>query len=61
MLNRYRKIEPELMRRLMNDNRIENIINSGIQTKGLELFENRTTIGSLSANDQFSSDEMERF
>ncbi|CAB4421314.1 unnamed protein product [Rhizophagus irregularis] len=34
-----RQIEPEIMRRIMNDNRIENIINSDIQTKGLELLE----------------------
>jgi hypothetical protein len=59
--NSNRQIEPELMRRLMNDNWIETIISSGIQTKGLELLENRPTVGSLSENDQFSSDEMERF
>ena len=59
--NSNRQIEPELMRRLMNDNRIETIIGTGIQTKGLELLENRPTVGSLSENDQFSSDEMERF
>jgi len=45
----------------MNDKRIEDIISSGIQTKGLELLENRPTTGSLSATDQFSSDELERF
>jgi hypothetical protein len=45
----------------MNDNRIENIISSDIQTKGLELLEDRPTTGSLSAADQFSSDELERF
>ena len=49
------------MRRLMNDNRIEAIINSDVQTKGLELLENRPTVGSLSESDQFASDEMERF
>lgn len=56
-----RQIEPEIMRRIMNDNRIENIISSDIQTKGLELLEDRPTTGSLSAADQFSSDELERF
>ena len=48
------------MRRLMNDIRIRNII-SGDHTKGLELLENRPTVGSLSENDQFDSDEMARF
>ena len=57
----HRQIEPEIMRRIMNDNRIEDIISSGIQTKGLELLEDRPTTGSLSATDQFSSDELERF
>ncbi|GET58964.1 hypothetical protein GLOIN_2v1786477 [Rhizophagus irregularis DAOM 181602=DAOM 197198] len=59
--NSNRKIEPELMRRLMNDNRIRDIITSSVQMKGLELLENHPTVGSLSENDQFASDEMERF
>ena len=49
------------MRRLMNDNRIRDIITSSAQMKGLELLENHPTVGSLSENDQFASDEMERF
>jgi hypothetical protein len=50
------------MRRLMNDNRIKHIIDSsGVQVKGLDLLKSRPTVGSLSANDQFSSDEMELF
>jgi hypothetical protein len=49
------------MRRLTNDNRIGSIISSGVETKGLELLESRPTVGSLSATDQFSSDEIERF
>ncbi|GET55364.1 hypothetical protein GLOIN_2v1786477 [Rhizophagus irregularis DAOM 181602=DAOM 197198] len=61
LLNSNRKIEPELMRRLMNDNRIRDIITSSAQMKGLELLENHSTVGSLSENDQFASDEMERF
>ncbi|GET66371.1 hypothetical protein GLOIN_2v1883106 [Rhizophagus irregularis DAOM 181602=DAOM 197198] len=56
-----RQIEPEIMRRIMNDNRIGDIISSDIQTKGLELLEDRPTTGSISAADQFSSDELERF
>ncbi|GET62089.1 hypothetical protein RIR_jg12383.t2 [Rhizophagus irregularis DAOM 181602=DAOM 197198] len=59
--NSNRKIEPELMRRLMNDNRIRDIITSSAQMKGLELLKNHPTVGSLSENDQFASDEMERF
>lgn len=58
----HRQIEPELMRRLMNDNRIREISSSDcIQTKGLDLLDNRTTVGSLSEVDEYSSDEMERF
>ena len=49
------------MRRLTNDIRIRNIINKTSQMKGLELLGNRSTVGSLSANDEFFSDEMERF
>jgi hypothetical protein len=45
----------------MNDSRIEDIISSGAETKGLELLANRSTVGSLSATDQFSSEELERF
>jgi hypothetical protein len=46
----------------MNDIRIRNIIDSGEQTnKGLDLLENRPTVGSLSESDQFASEEMERF
>ncbi|GBC19806.2 hypothetical protein GLOIN_2v1786147 [Rhizophagus irregularis DAOM 181602=DAOM 197198] len=56
-----RQIEPEIMRRIMNDNRIGDIISSDIQTKGLELLEDRPTTSSISAADQFSSDELERF
>jgi len=49
------------MRQIMNDNRIGDIISSDIQMKGLELLEDRPTTGSISAADQFSSDELERF
>ena len=48
------------MRRLMNDNRIREISDL-YQTKGLNLLDNRTTVGSLSEVDEYSSDEMERF
>jgi len=59
--NSHRKIESELMRRLMFDSRINNIINSGVVTKGLDLLNNRPSVGSLSVADEFSSDEMHRF
>ena len=46
----------------MNDNRIRDISSSAnFQTKGLELLDNRSTVDSLSEDDEFSSDEMERF
>ncbi len=45
----------------MFDIQIEDIKSSGVETKGFELFENRPTVGSLSATDRFSSDEMRRF
>ncbi|GET53790.1 hypothetical protein GLOIN_2v1775288 [Rhizophagus irregularis DAOM 181602=DAOM 197198] len=59
--NSRRKIEPEIMRRLMFDNQISNIINSGVKSKGLDLISNRPSVGSLSEADQFSADEMRRF
>lgn len=49
------------MRRMMFDSQIDSIISSGVETKGLELLENRPSIGSLSTTDQFSSDETYRF
>ncbi len=45
----------------MFDIQIENIKSSGIETKRLELLENRPTIGSLSVTNRFSSNEMRRF
>jgi hypothetical protein len=59
--NSNRQIKPEIMRQLTIDNRISNMISSGIPTKGLELLNNRPTVGSLSEIDQFSSGEMNRF
>ncbi|GET63382.1 hypothetical protein GLOIN_2v1786147 [Rhizophagus irregularis DAOM 181602=DAOM 197198] len=59
--NSRRKIEPEIMRRLMFDNQISNIINFGVESKGLDLISNRPSVGSLSEADQFSADEMRRF
>ncbi|POG71051.1 hypothetical protein GLOIN_2v1775288 [Rhizophagus irregularis DAOM 181602=DAOM 197198] len=59
--NSNRKIESELMRRLMFDKQIENIISSGIEVKGLELLNSQRTIGSLSVTDKFLSDGIHRF
>lgn len=44
----------------MYDNQIESI-SSGVEMKGRDLLDNRHFIGSLSAADEFSSDEMSRF
>src|SRR5947207_683286 len=60
MLILFRQIEPEIMRRLMNDNRIREI-SSSVDIRGLNLLDSRTTVGSLSENDEYSYDEMERF
>lgn len=49
------------MRRLMFDNQIDSIVSSGVETKGLELLDNRPSVGSLSTTDRFSSDEIFRF
>src|SRR6202008_971287 len=48
------------MHRLMLDNKISEVVNSGMQTKGLELLKNRESVGSLSET-EFSSDDMHRF
>src|SRR5436190_17881044 len=48
------------MRRLMNDNRIREI-SSSVDIRGLNLLDSRTTVGSLSENNKYSYDEMERF
>src|SRR5436853_6437730 len=60
--NSNRKIEPELMRRLIFDSQVESIISSsGVEMKGLELLGRWPSIGSLLVTDEFSSDEMHRF
>ena len=48
------------MRRMMFDAQIM-AKSSEINPKGIELLENRPNVGSLSATDEFSSDEMYRF
>ena len=44
----------------MNDNRIREI-SSSVDIRGLNLLDSRATVGSLSENDEYSYDEMERF
>ena len=45
----------------MYDNRINEIINSEISTKGLELLDAQPSVGSLSETDEFDHEEMKRF
>jgi hypothetical protein len=59
--NSHRKIEPEIMRRMMTDSYINGIVNSIENIKGLELLNKRASVGSLAEADEFSSDEMKRF
>ncbi len=56
--NNNRKIELELMRWLIFDSQIDSIINSGVETKGFDLLDNRLSVESLLITDQFSSDEI---
>src|SRR2546429_6099199 len=59
--NSYRQIEPELMRQLMAELHINDIISSGSEVKGLELLNKRFSVGSLSDTDEFSTEKMHRF
>ena len=59
--NSNRKIKSKLICRLIFDSQIDSIISSGIETKGLDLLENRPSVGSLSITNQFLSDEIYRF
>jgi hypothetical protein len=43
----------------MNDNRIDDIISSEVETKGLDLLNTRTLVGSLSEADEFTSAEIQ--
>ncbi|RHZ87212.1 hypothetical protein Glove_39g6 [Diversispora epigaea] len=51
--NSHQQIEPELMRRLINDNRINEMIYTENNTKDLEILNTRQSVGSLSEMDQF--------
>ena len=59
--NSYRKIESEIMRRLMNDRRILYLTTNYSDKTGLEFLNNEPNIGSISELDRFSADELYRF
>ena len=46
------------MHRLIFDSQIDSIISSDIETKGLDLLDNRPSVGSLLTTNQFSLDEL---
>ena len=45
----------------MTDRQVDNIISSGIKTKGLEIFNNRPTVGSLFNTNKIPMDEIYYF
>jgi hypothetical protein len=45
----------------MTNLQVNNIIDSGIETKGLEILNSRPSVGSLSDTNEFSTDEMYQF
>ena len=46
----------------MNNSQINNIINSEMfTTKSLDILNTRTSVSSISENDKFTSEEIERF
>ncbi|RHZ76980.1 hypothetical protein Glove_186g68 [Diversispora epigaea] len=51
----------ELMHRLINDNRINKMIYTENNSKGLEILNARQSVGSFSEIDQFGHDEIRRF
>ncbi|GBB87062.1 hypothetical protein RclHR1_13520004 [Rhizophagus clarus] len=60
--NSHRKIEPELMCRIMNNNQVSNIISLDlINTKGLNILNTRPSVSSISETNKFTSDEMARY
>ena len=59
--NSHRQIEPELMRRLIAELHVNDIISSGSKVKGLELFNKQSSVGSLSDTNEFLTEEMHRF
>ena len=61
MPNSHCQIEPELMRRLMTETQVNDIISSGLEVRGLELLDKRPSVGSLSNTNELSTDEMYQF
>ncbi len=61
MPNSQRQIEPELMRQLMAEAKVNDIVSSGLEIKGLELLNIWSSVGSLSDADDFLTEEMYRF
>jgi hypothetical protein len=59
--NSHRKIESEIMRRLMNDRRILYLTTNYSDKTGMEFLNNEPNIGSISELDRFSADELYRF
>src|SRR2546428_2741144 len=59
--NSHRKIESEIMRRLMNDRRILYLTTNYSDKTGMEFLNNESNIGSISELDRFSADELYRF
>ena len=45
------------MRQLMAEAKVNDIVSSGLEVKGLELLNNRSSVGSLSDADEFLTDE----
>ena len=58
MPNSHRQIEPELMRRLMTETQLNDIISLDSEVIGLELLDKRPSVGSLS---ELPTDEMYQF
>ncbi|RHZ73725.1 hypothetical protein Glove_229g27 [Diversispora epigaea] len=59
--NSHQQIELELMRQLINDNRINEMIYTENNIKGLEIFNTHQPVGSLSEMDQFGYNKTRRF
>ncbi|PKK59088.1 hypothetical protein RhiirC2_795335 [Rhizophagus irregularis] len=54
--NSHWKIEPELMRQIMNDKQISSGI---VNTKGLDILDTRLSVSSTSEPDEFTSVKIE--
>ena len=53
--NSQHQIEPELMRQLMAEAKVNDIVSSGLEIKEFELLNIRSSVGSLSDADDFST------